>query len=163
MVLRRLGEEDGPEVLALNHAVVHKLAPMDHERFRWFLEVAAVADAAVIDGELAGFVLVLAPGLDYPSENYRWFSRRHQRFWYLDRVAVHERYRRQGVGSAIYDAVEAGAAERGWPVLLEVNVEPPNHASLAFHAARGYREVGTLGHADEKVVSLQAKDPGPGA
>jgi predicted GNAT superfamily acetyltransferase len=132
---------------------------MDRERFGWFLETAAVADAAVVDDELAGFVLVLGPGLDYGSENYRWFSRRHERFWYLDRVAVHERFRRRGVGSAIYDAVEVEAARRGWPVLLEVNVEPPNHASLAFHAARGYREVGTLRHGEEKVVSLQAKHP----
>jgi predicted GNAT superfamily acetyltransferase len=42
-------------------------------------------------------------------------------------------------------------------VLLEVNREPPNHGSLAFHAERGYQEIGTLRHDDGKVVSLQEK------
>jgi predicted GNAT superfamily acetyltransferase len=43
---------------------------------------------------------------------------------------------------------------------LEVNVEPPNPASLAFHAARGYVEVGRRVDGG-KAVSLLAKDLTP--
>ena len=158
-LLRPLTDADADAVLALNHEVVHKLAPLDGDRYRWFLAEAELAWAAELDGQLAGFVLVLAPGLDYPSDNYRWFSQRWEVFCYLDRIAVAASARRTGVGTAIYDAVEAHAAAEGRPVLLEVNVDPPNDASLAFHAGRGYQEVGRLRHDDGKVVSLQAKPP----
>ena len=42
--------------------------------------------------------------------------------------------------AAAYDELEAGC---GRPVMcLEVNLDPPNEPSLAFHRARGYTEVG---------------------
>lgn len=158
VTLRPLSLDDAPVVLAVNEASVHHLAPLDEDEFRWFVEAAALALGAELDGELVGFVFVLEPGLAYPSRNYAWFSERYERFAYLDRVAIDERARRRGVGSAIYDAVEADAAERGVPLLLEVNVQPRNDASLAFHEARGFREVGTLAHdGGAKVVRLLAK------
>ena len=40
---------------------------------------------------------------------------------------------------------------------LEVNVDPPNHGSLAFHASRGYAEVGRLGEPGH-VVGLMVKE-----
>ena len=160
VLIRPLAIEDAERVLAINEAVVHKLAPMDRDRFAWFVDQAACAWAADVDGELAGFVLVLAPGLAYESDNYRWFSERYDDFRYLDRVAIDEPHRRSGVGSAIYRAVEAHAADLGLPVLLEVNEVPPNEASLAFHAARGYEPVGTLDHdGGAKVVRLLAWHP----
>lgn len=160
-VIRPLRGEDAPAVLALNQEVVHKLAPLDEQGLAWFLAEATCAWAAEVDGELAGFVLVLAPGHRYDSDNYRWFSARYDDFLYLDRVAVAAAHRRNGVASAIYDAVQDHAATVGRPVLLEVNVDPPNEASLAFHRARGFAEVGRLAHdGGAKVVSLQAWHPG---
>ncbi len=158
--LRPLTVDDLATVLDINETNVHHLAPMDEEELRWFLDDATLALGAEVDGDLVGFVLVLAPGLDYPSRNYAWFTERYDDFLYLDRVAIDERARRQGVGTAIYDEVEGAAAERGVPLLLEVNLRPINEPSLAFHAQRGFGEVGTLDH-DEgaKVVRLLAKEP----
>lgn len=156
--LRPLTPADASVVLAINEASVHHLAPLDEDEYRWFLDVAAIAWGAVIEGEVVGFVFVLDPGVAYASRNYAWFSERYERFAYLDRVAIDERARRRGVGSAIYDAVEADASGRGVPLLLEVNVQPRNDASLAFHEARGFREVGNLAHdGGAKVVRLLAK------
>jgi predicted GNAT superfamily acetyltransferase len=157
--LRALTPDDAPAVLRLNERSVHHLAPLDAAGYAWFLAHAVHPWAAEVDGALAGFTFVLDPGLDYPSENYRWFSQRWERFRYLDRVVVDEGRRRRGVATAIYDAVEAAARAEGVPVLLEVNAVPPNEPSLAFHAARGYAEVGTLRHGDAKVVSLRAWTP----
>ena len=42
---------------------------------------------------------------------------------------------------------------------LEVNVDPPNPPSLAFHARRGYVEVDRHGP-PEHVVSLMTKELG---
>lgn len=142
-------------MLRINEESVHHLAPMGHDELAWFLANATSAWGAEVDGDLAGFVLVLAPGLAYESENYRWFSGRYDRFRYLDRIAIDARFRRSGVGTCIYDAVEAEARAAGEPVLLEVNLVPPNEPSLAFHHDRGYREVGTLDHdGGAKVVRL---------
>jgi predicted GNAT superfamily acetyltransferase len=46
---------------------------------------------------------------------YRWFSRRHERFRYLDRVAVHERFRRRGVGTVIYDEAKVVSLQAKHP------------------------------------------------
>ena len=143
-VLRPLEERDVPDVLGLNEAEVFWLAPLDEARL-W--EIHALADlflVAELDGSFAGFVVTMAPGSDYDSENYRWFAEHYDDFCYLDRVALTAATRRRGVGSQVYDVVE----ERARPhrrLALEVRQEPPNEVSLAFHRSRGFEPVGVLG------------------
>jgi hypothetical protein len=60
-----------------------------------------------------------------------------------------------GLGRFVYDDVEQTAASYG-RMCLEVNLIPCNDASLAFHASRGYIELGRLGD-DEHLVSLMEK------
>jgi uncharacterized protein len=143
-------------VLAINHAHVELLAPMDEDRWTRLRELADRFDVVEVDGGFAGFVVTFAPGAAYDSENYRWFSARYERFRYLDRVVLDPSVRRRGVGSAVYDELEAVATAYG-RMLLEVNVEPPNEPSLAFHARRGYAEVGRLGEPGHRVA-LMAKE-----
>ncbi|MGH2863810.1 MAG: hypothetical protein ACRDJX_01015 [Solirubrobacteraceae bacterium] len=50
------------------------------------------------------------------------------------------------------------AAARFERIVCEVNVLPPNPASLAFHMARGYREIARLQQGQEKVVALLGKE-----
>ena len=103
-----------------------------------------------------GFVVTFAPGTDYDSENYRWFTERYgDGFLYLDRVVVDPAVRRRGVAGRVYDLVESVASAYGL-LALEVNLVPRNDASLAFHLARGFVEVGRLGD-DSHLVSLQTK------
>ena len=48
-----------------------------------------------------------------------------------------------GLARGLYDEVFAAAAQAGhWIVGCEVNVEPPNPVSDAFHEALGFAEVG---------------------
>ena len=83
------------------------------------------------------------PGLDYASENYRWFSERGDSFVYIDRVVVAEEARGTGIGRALYDAVFERAREHGRAeVDCEVNVRPENPQSLAFHARLGFEKLG---------------------
>ncbi|MGA8979549.1 MAG: GNAT family N-acetyltransferase [Pedococcus sp.] len=155
-LLRPITDEDVPAVLELNHRHVELLSPMDTARLERLRGWASRADVIVCDDEVAGFVLVFSPGTDYDSENYRWFSQRYGTdFDYLDRIVVDDAFRRRGLASAVYDAVEASASARG-RLVLEVNLEPPNEASLAFHRGRGYREVHQLG-ATGHVVSLMER------
>jgi len=92
-----------------------------------------------------GFCLVLGPGLDYPSVNYRWVMDRYEDALYLDRVVVTAACRGQGVGQRIYAEVERRMRAE-WPqfgsLALEVNLDPPNPESLAFHRKLGFEAIG---------------------
>jgi hypothetical protein len=114
-------------------------------------------DVIKVDGRVAGMVVTFTPGSPYDSANYRWFSQRYgEGFYYLDRVVVDASVRRRGVAGRVYDELEAVAAAYG-RMALEVNLEPRNDGSLAFHAQRGYAEVGRLGEPGH-LVSLLVKE-----
>ncbi len=155
-VLRPIADDDVPPVLGLNERNVEMLAPMDEARLRELRLMADRFDVLDVDGVFAGFVVTFPPGTSYDSENYRWFTERYDtEFYYLDRIVLHEDFRRHGLGSFIYDEVERTAAQYG-RLALEVNLVPRNHGSLAFHERRGYVEVGRLGD-DDHLVSLMEK------
>jgi predicted GNAT superfamily acetyltransferase len=158
-VLRPLTEADVPSVLHLNATHVELLSPLDEDRLWRLVGWSERADVITADGQVAGFVLTFGPGSAYDSENYRWFAERYgSGFLYLDRIVVDDRFRRRGLASTVYDLVEARAGAAG-RLALEVNVDPPNEPSLAFHRARGFVEVGTLGPEGHRV-GLMVKDLG---
>ena len=154
MRLRPIAPGDHEDVLALNERNVELLAPLDEARLAYLVGAADTAAVIDVDGSFAGFVITFASGAAYDGENFGWFSRRFDDFCYLDRVVIHEDFRRRGLGSLVYDELESACRQ---PLFaLEVNVDPPNEASLAFHRARGFAEVGqrdSHGH----VVSLMVK------
>jgi predicted GNAT superfamily acetyltransferase len=141
-------------VLHLNATHVELLSPLDEARLRLLVAWSERADVITAEERVAGFVLTFGPGSDYDSENYRWFSQRYGTdFLYLDRIVVDDRFRRRGLASRVYDLVEERAAGTG-RLALEVNVDPPNEPSLAFHRARGFVEVGTLGPQGHQVALM---------
>jgi uncharacterized protein len=152
--LRPSGRGDDDAVLALNLAEEVSLAPMDPARLGYLRSRADRFDVIEVDGSPAGFVVTMAPRSDYDSPNYRWFAERYgDDFYYLDRIALAATVRRRGVAGRVYDEVEAVAATHR-RMALEVNLVPPNPASLAFHTRRGYAEVGRLGDEEHLVVLL---------
>jgi predicted GNAT superfamily acetyltransferase len=153
--LRPLRDTDIADVLELNLRNVVKLTPMDEARLHELVATADRFDVVDVDGAFAGFVVTFGPGATYDSANYRWFTERHDRFYYLDRIVLHEDFRRRGLGGFVYDEMERVAAPYT-RLSLEVNLIPRNDASLAFHEARGYKEVGRLGD-DEHLVALMEK------
>src|SRR5450631_2361601 len=153
MRIRDLTAADRPRVLELNAESVEVLGELDDQRLEWILALARRSLVAELEEENVGFAITIAPGTDYDSKNYRWFCEHYERFLYLDRIAIAAAHRRAGVGGALYDAMEATAASCG-RMVCEVNVDPPNEVSLAFHRARSYVEVGRLAHATRTVVLL---------
>jgi hypothetical protein len=154
--LRPIAPSDVDDVLALNERNVVKLAPLDAARLGMIRDWADRVDVLEVDGSFAGFVVTFGPGTAYDSENYRWFTERFDDFYYLDRIVLHEDFRRQGLGGYVYDDVEETARKHG-RLALEVNLVPRNDASLAFHQRRGYVEVGRLGD-DDHLVTLMTKE-----
>lgn len=144
--MRPLTDTDHAAVLALNQAHVELLSPLDGDRLRQLLGWADQACAITLPEDptgFAGFVLTFAAGSGYDGDHFGWFERRYPDCYYLDRVVLAPHARRRGLATQVYDELEARA---GRPELcLEVNVDPPNEPSLAFHRGRGYVEVGRRG------------------
>jgi uncharacterized protein len=156
--VRELERGDWPAVLALNQASVRELSPLDFPRLGYILALAyrsLVVDLGA-EGGVAAFAIAVAPGAPYDSANYRWFAERYAQFLYLDRIAVAAEHRRHGLGRLLYEQMEQ-AAQPFMRMTCDVNVRPRNEASLAFHAARGYEDVGRLDHGEEKTVALMEK------
>ncbi|MCL3860086.1 GNAT family N-acetyltransferase [Actinotalea sp. K2] len=128
----------------LNDAAVPAVNALGVEGLRVHLprcDLALVADDGA--GEIAGFLLAVGPGEPYASENYRWFSTHRPGSLYVDRIVVSPQHHGRGIGRALYAAVARRATERGLPeVTCEVNLEPPNPGSLAFHRRLGFEQVG---------------------
>jgi uncharacterized protein len=145
--IRPLRTGDLDAVLALNNANVPAVSGLDAAELARLAALTSISLVAELDGAFAGFCMVMPPGVDYASLNYRWFSRHagdlgYGTFAYLDRMAVAPEARRHGLGRALYARLGEELTGAVPVVFCEVNVRPRNDTSLAFHAAIGFREVG---------------------
>ncbi|MBA3232641.1 MAG: GNAT family N-acetyltransferase [Propionibacteriales bacterium] len=155
MRIRPITDADAVAVLELNEESVKALSPLDGPALAQHLGAAAHCVVCELEGAVAAFAIAYAPLAAYASINYEWFTARYDDFLYLDRIAVSPRFRRRGVATAVYDAIEAEATRYG-RMVCEVNSDPPNPGSLAFHRARGYRELGYLTQTDgHETVMLE--------
>lgn len=159
-MIRDLEPRDLSAATRINNDNVPAVGEADETKMAHLLAESSIALAAIDSGgeTLLGFCIVMEPGADYASVNYRWFSERYDDFIYLDRVAVDESARGVGIGAALYREVEA-RTDRGL-FTLEVNLRPRNDGSLRFHAREGFAEVGQLETDYGVLVSLLAKELG---
>jgi predicted GNAT superfamily acetyltransferase len=138
-----LGVELLGAALELNNAHAQELSLLDAPRLAQLRDWAWLAGAV---GELDAFILVFDQASAYDGLNFRWFRARYPRFAYVDRVAVAQHARGRGLARRLYQAVfDKARAERIPLVTCEVNLDPPNPASDAFHAAMGFEPVGSAG------------------
>lgn len=160
MRFRAYRPDDLPAAHAINQGEVPAVGSETVEGLGRIADQSVIALVAEDGGAVAGFCLVLAPGADYGSGNYLWFSERYDEFIYLDRIAISPSFQRRGLGRAMYAEVERLAAEcrpAATDFTLEVNLRPRNDTSLAFHASLGFVEVGQRETSYGALVSLMAK------
>lgn len=135
-----IGEADRTTVLAMNNLHAHELSLLDRARFD---KLMAEAFRARRVGALDAFMIAFDQNADYDSPNFLWFRERYPRFVYVDRIAVAVGARGRGLARDLYeDLFDAARAAGHTVVTCEINSEPPNPGSHAFHASMGFREVG---------------------
>ena len=156
---------DDDRIRTVNAANVPEVGPLDEDRLDLFAATAAHFDVVELDGEVVGLFVGLGEGSAYASPNYRWFADRHERFAYVDRIALEPGARGIGIADELYGRFEAWADRTGRPVVCaEVNVEPPNPRSMRFHERRGYAAVAEVAPYDteERVAMVEKRlDPVP--
>ena len=129
---------DTAALLALNNAAVPAVNALDETEWQTLVSAGKLY---VAPGD-SGLLLTLPSGIDYASLNYRWFSERYSNFVYVDRIVVAPHARGQGVARQLYaEAISDSRANGRTAFLAEVNTDPPNPASLAFHDAMGFRRL----------------------
>jgi len=109
----------------------------------------------VREQEIAGFIILMRENQNYDSLNYDFFNSQNYPFLYVDRIAIKEGHRRQGLGKMIYEKTIDIANDLNLPTCCEVNTIPRNGPSLAFHDNFGFKEVGTKDYDDHSVVYLK--------
>ncbi len=156
MIPADIADSDIDWIHALNKAHEVELSPLTREGVVSMVGRATYARA--IDG--GAFLLGFDQTCDYDSPNFIWHRDRFARFLYVDRIAVAATHRRRGLAAKLYEDIFTFAASRGDErVVCEVNSDPPNPASDAFHEALGFKFVGEayLGDRD-KTVRYLAKE-----
>lgn len=135
------GAPMGRALLHLNNAHAVELSWLDADRFRHLARHAFVAWRVATAEAL---FLAFDQDAVYDSPNFLWFRSRLARFVYVDRVVVAAGSRGRGVARRLYqDLFEAAGRAGHDQVVCEVNSDPPNPGSDAFHALLGFAEMGS--------------------
>ena len=137
----------------LNQANTPKVGPLESiNHLKKLIELSAYNLLVQDDDEIVGFIICMREGSAYGSENYKFFTQRLKKFLYVDRVAIDEQHRREGLGQAIYKEIFTKASYDDLPIALEVNTQPINQPSLDFHAKMGFDKVGAKNFDDHSVA-----------
>jgi len=143
---------DEAVILSLNNAHAKETSTLNDTSLTKLLDMAFYARG--IDRGATAFLIALDQNASYGSPNFRWFKQHRESFVYIDRIIVASSARGQGIARLLYEDLFAAAKQAGHDrVVCEVNLEPPNPASEAFHVAIGFDGVGqTSIHNGAKIV-----------
>ena len=131
---------DNEAVRALNNAFAAETSYL--EAGDWS-RLVAQSRVAVVVAPADAFVLVLDQDAHYDSPNFLWWKERRDSFLYVDRVVVAATAQGRGLGRQLYAHAMDEARRLGFDrVVCEINIDPPNPRSVAFHTALGFKAAG---------------------
>jgi predicted GNAT superfamily acetyltransferase len=118
-----------------------------------FADLVAGAFLALTAPAAEAFLIAFDQDGEYDSPNFLWFRDRFARFLYIDRVVVDAAAQGQGWGRRLYERLISEAKASGHErIVAEINIQPPNPGSLAFHERLGFSSVGERALSMDKVV-----------
>jgi uncharacterized protein len=156
--IRQADETDFQAIVELNDSEVQHTSAMDIKRLKYLHSLASYHGVVVAGGVIAAFLLAMEDHAPYENDNFGWFSARHDKFLYIDRIVVGRKFQGRGIGKKLYADLFDYARQKNIPlVTCEINSVPPNERSSAFHAGFGFIEVGSQWICEgQKKVSMQA-------
>ena len=151
-----LAQEPGlaDSLLGLNNLHAVELSLLDAAGLERLVGEAFVARRV---GLADAMLITFDQDADYDSPNFLWFRDRYERFVYVDRVVTAAATRGRGLAGALYrELVEQARAAGHNLIVCEVNADPPNPASEAFHRRFGFEPVGEALLPNAKTVTYLA-------
>jgi uncharacterized protein len=139
--IHTLSAVDVAILLPLNNAHAKETSALDNASFTGLLDMAFYARG--IDRGATAFLIALDHKASYGSPNFIWFKAARESFVYIDRIIVSSSARGRGIARFLYDDLFAAVRNAGHDrVVCEVNIDPPNLVSEAFHVTMGFEVVG---------------------
>jgi predicted GNAT superfamily acetyltransferase len=140
-VICDLSLQDATDILLLNNTHAKETSALDGASLTTLLGMAFYARG--IDRGATALLIALEHNAAYVNPNFMWFKATRESFVYIDRIIVSISGRGQGIARTLYEDLLTAAKRAGHDrVVCEVNIEPPNPASEAFHVAMGFEEIG---------------------
>ncbi len=154
--IEHVSPADEAAILVLNNEHAAELSWLEADRLSFLIRQAFYTRRI---GSLEAFIMTFDQDANYDSPNFLWFRQRYPRFVYVDRVVVAAAARGRGHARRLYEDLFEHARNAGHTIVTcEVNADPPNPASDAFHAALGFAEVGdAVIHGGKKSVRYWVK------
>ena len=137
-----LNQENTPEVGSLSSI----------EHLRQLIQLSSYQFYVVKDDEIKGFIICFKEKSSYDSPNYKFFCNTESKFLYIDRIAIKDSFRRQGIGKIFYELIEKIAFTKEIPLCCEVNTFPENLISIKFHEDFGFKKIGSREYEDHSVA-----------
>ena len=139
-MIRSISGQDSDGILALNQAHISETSHLNRQELN---EIVGQAFHTGVCGNADGFCIAMDQNSDYESPNFEWFAARYTRFVYVDRIIVAAHARGRGIARDLYSALIEAARGAGHEMIgCEVNINPPNPGSEAFHARLGFERIG---------------------
>ena len=91
--------------------------------------------------QICAFLVCFRENSQYQSKNYKFFKKRFNRFFYIDRIGVVKGFKNKGLGTFIYNKIDAICLKNSLPICAEVNIVPLNKESIKFHEKMGFKKV----------------------
>jgi uncharacterized protein len=132
-------------LLALNNDHAIELSPLSFAELDQLIRDSFYS-ATINDSD--ALLLTFEQSSRYDNVNFLWFrafyeKESNQKFVYVDRVVTSPAARGKGFARALYTDLFQRAKSAGHTrIVCEVNLDPPNLASDAFHASLQFSEVG---------------------
>jgi len=140
MQIRDITAADAPALLALNNEAAEAVNELTADALASLL-ARAFAARMTVDGQ--AFLIAFDHATPPQGPNHAWFTARESYFAYIDRVVVAPTSRGKGAARALYeDLTKIAKAELTDLLVCEVNLDPPNPESMAFHAKLGFGACG---------------------
>jgi len=144
VAIRSVQAQDIATIHAINEDAIPAVNSMTQEAFtRLIFDFSDIVLVALKNNTPLGFAACLLEGQNYGSANYKWISEQYVTFVYVDRIIVTPQARNLGVGIQLYQKFFDHYSELRPVILAEVNLKPPNPASLRFHKLAGFRRIGS--------------------
>ena len=125
----------------INQQQVPKVGSVSLEEFIYLIKISDISYGSIKKGICLGFVICLRENTNYKSINYKFFQNRHNKFFYIDRIAIANKYQSSGIGSNLYSKLLSIKDKFKIPICAEVNIDPPNELSINFHRKHGFSKI----------------------